>query len=63
MVEEVKITEGERRSTSRRSLFIEDEVWAELQELASDLGTSRSQIIREAIADKVWAFRRRRRMR
>ena len=63
MPEEVKITEGERRSTSRRSLFIEDEVWDELQELAGDMGTSRSQIIREAIADKVWAFRRRRRMR
>ena len=59
MVEEVKITEGKFRPLSRRSLFIEDEMWEELQRLAGDLGTSRSQIIREAVADKVRAFQRR----
>ena len=59
MVEEVKIREGKFRPLSRRSLFIEDEMWDELQRLAGDLGTSRSKIIREAVADKVRAFRRR----
>lgn len=58
MVEEITIKGGKRLVTSRRSLFIEDETWHELKELAEDLGTSRSQIIREAIADKVRAFRR-----
>ena len=59
MAEEVKIREGKRRSTTRRCLFIEDGVWNELQRFAERFGTSRSQIIREAITDKMWDFRRR----
>ena len=59
MAEEVKIREGKRRSTTRRCLLIEDEVWDELGRLAECFGTSRSQIIREAVADKMWDFRRR----
>lgn len=59
MVEIVMIREGKYRPMSRRSLFIEDDIWEELELLAGELGTSRSQIIREAIADKVRVFHRR----
>ena len=59
MVEDVKIRDGKRRPTSRRSFFIEDDMWDELERLAKLFGTSRSQIIREAVTDKMWDFRRR----
>ncbi len=59
MVEEVRIREGKRLTTTRRSFFVEDEMWDELERLAKLFGTSRSQIIREAITDKMWDFRRR----